>query len=243
MQIQLKNAGLKRQGHWLVRGIDLTLNAGQIVTLIGPNGAGKSSTVKMALGLEALSEGSCERQKNLTVGYVPQRLQLDWTMPMSVERFMHLTPGVDKSVRQHSLDRVGLAHCGNRPIADLSGGEFQRMLIARAIARKPDVLVLDEPTQGIDVSGEAQIYELISQVRDELNCGVLLISHDLHLVMAATDTVLCLNGHLCCHGSPSSVAASEEYQHLFGVDSTPNLAVYDHHHNHTHGPDGTINHG
>ena len=242
MQIQLTNAGLKRQGKWLVRGIDLTLQAGQILTLIGPNGAGKSSTVKMALGLEKLSEGTCTRDKNLRIGYVPQRLQLDWTMPISVDRFMALTPGVAAEALEQSLARVGLSAKSSHPIADLSGGEFQRMLIARAIARRPNVLVLDEPTQGIDVAGEAQIYELIQNVRDELNCGVLLISHDLHLVMAATDTVLCLNGHLCCHGSPSSVIENPEYQALFGSDAA-GLAMYDHHHNHTHLPDGQIKHG
>ena len=240
MQIQLTNAGLFARDKWRVRGVNLSVEKGQIVTLIGPNGAGKSTTVRLALGLEKPSEGECYRAANLKVGYVPQRLEIDWTMPLSVARFMNLYGGISRTESRDALTRVGLDNVEDRSLSQLSGGEFQRVLIARAIARQPDLLVLDEPAQGIDIAGESQIYALIKEVRDRLQCGVLMISHDLHLVMAATDTVLCLNGHVCCHGSPTAVANHQEYQQLFGADVAAQLAVYDHRHDHTHLPDGQI---
>lgn len=234
MLIQLNNAGLFAGGNWRARHISFAVNAGQIVTLIGPNGAGKSTSVKMALGIEKPTEGNCQRKPGLSVGYVPQKLAIDWTMPMSVERFMRLTnPLTDQEIQQALID-VGVNQHLHRPVTELSGGEFQRVLIARAIARRPELLVLDEPAQGIDVAGEAQIYQLIQQVRDRLNCGVLLISHDLHIVMGQTDTVVCINGHVCCHGSPTSVANNPEYQALFGPEAAAQLAVYDHQHDHDH---------
>ena len=234
MLIELNNAGLFAGGNWRARHISFAVNAGQIVTLIGPNGAGKSTSVKMALGIEKPTEGDCQRKPDLTVGYVPQKLAIDWTMPMSVERFMRLTNPVTDQEIQQALTDVGVAQQLHRPVTELSGGEFQRVLIARAIARRPELLVLDEPAQGIDVAGEAQIYQLIQQVRDRLNCGVLLISHDLHIVMGQTDTVVCINGHICCHGSPTSVANNPEYQALFGPEAAAQLAVYDHQHDHDH---------
>ncbi|MGB0965488.1 MAG: ATP-binding cassette domain-containing protein [Litorivicinus sp.] len=240
MQIQLTNAGLKTRDHWRVRGVNLTVEAGKIVTLIGPNGAGKSTTVKLALGLEKPTEGLCQRAPGLRIGYVPQKLAIDWTMPITVARFMNLYGGIKASQAQGALDAVGLHDQGKAALASLSGGEFQRVLIARAIARRPNLLVLDEPAQGIDITGESQIYQLIQNLRDELGCGVLMISHDLHLVMAATDTVVCLNGHVCCHGTPTAVANNQAYQALFGADAAQQLAVYDHHHDHHHLPDGEI---
>lgn len=234
MLIELNNAGLFAGGNWRARHISFAVNAGQIVTLIGPNGAGKSTSVKLALGIEKPTEGHCHRKAALSVGYVPQKLAIDWTMPMSVKRFMRLTNPLSDLEIQQALTDVGVAQHLHRPVTELSGGEFQRVLIARAIARKPELLVLDEPAQGIDVAGEAQIYQLIQQVRDRLNCGVLLISHDLHIVMGQTDTVVCINGHVCCHGSPTSVANNPEYQALFGPEAAAQLAVYDHQHDHDH---------
>ena len=188
----------------------------------------------MALGIEKPTEGACQRKPNLSVGYVPQKLAIDWTMPMSVKRFMRLTNPLSDQEIQQALTDVGVFQHLHHPVTELSGGEFQRVLIARAIARRPELLVLDEPAQGIDVAGEAQIYQLIQKVRDQLNCGVLLISHDLHIVMGQTDTVVCINGHVCCHGSPTSVANNPEYQALFGPEAASQLAVYDHQHDHDH---------
>ena len=240
--LQLSNAGVERAGRWLVRGVEFTLSAGEIVTMIGPNGSGKSTTAKMALGIVAPDEGSVVRRKGLVVGYVPQKVAIDWTLPLTVERFMRLTGKVTKPAADEAMQATGVQHLRHEEVRTLSGGEFQRVMLARAIARKPDLLVLDEPVQGVDFTGEIDLYNLISRIRDQLNCGVLLISHDLHVVMAATDRVICLNGHMCCQGTPTAVASSDEYRELFGARATSVLAVYEHSHDHTHLPDGTVRH-
>lgn len=240
--IMLDNAGIYRSGRWLVRGVSMNVIAGEIVTLIGPNGSGKSTSAKMALGLLKPDEGRAVRQNGLRIAYVPQKLSVDWTMPLTVSRFMRLTGKVGSNQASAALKSTGVSHLVDAELRTLSGGEFQRVMLARAIARKPDLLVLDEPTQGVDFSGEIGLYELISNIRDDLNCGILLISHDLHVVMAATDRVICLNGHVCCEGTPTAVASSAQYKSLFGGHATSTLAVYQHHHDHTHLPDGRVRH-
>lgn len=240
--IELKGAGVYRDGRWLVRNVDLTIHRGEIVTLIGPNGAGKSTTAKMALHILKPDEGDIRHTKGLRIGYVPQKINIDRTMPLSVERLMTLTGPLPKADIVRALDAVGITHLLKAEITNLSGGEFQRALMARALARKPDIMVLDEPVQGVDFAGEAALYELIAKLRDDTGCGVLLISHDLHLVMAATDRVICLNGHVCCSGTPRDVTASPEYLRLFGSRAVGPLAVYEHHHDHTHLPDGRVMH-
>lgn len=239
--VRLSNAGLQRNGRWLVRNVALTVAPGEIVTLIGPNGSGKSTTAKMALGILSPDEGESERRPDLRVGYVPQKLTIDWTLPLTVSRFMRLTHKLSEEDCRTSLARTGIAHLLDAEMRNLSGGEFQRVMLARAIARKPDLLVLDEPVQGVDFLAEASIYDLISDIRSELGCGILMISHDLHVVMAATDQVLCLNGHVCCQGPPTAVAQSPEYRQLFG-HRAGSLAIYEHQHDHTHLPDGTVRH-
>lgn len=240
--IALSNAGYRQGDRWLVRGIDLAVEPGEIVTLIGPNGSGKSTTAKLALGLLQPNEGRTARRPDLTVGYVPQRVAIDWTLPLRVSRFMHLTGKVSKQDAHHALEETGAAHLINAEVRSLSGGEFQRVMLARAIARGPDLLVLDEPVQGVDFSGEIAIYDLISRIRDRLGCGILLISHDLHVVMAATDRVVCLNGHVCCSGTPRDVASHKAYRALFGHRAAESIAIYEHHHDHTHLPDGRVRH-
>ena len=240
--VELTNAGAFRDGRWLVRGVDLSVRPGKIVTLIGPNGSGKSTTAKMALGLERSDEGKASRRTGLRIGYVPQKIAIDWTLPLSVHRLMCLTERLEKSVVEASLERTGVGHLLESEVRTLSGGEFQRVMLARAVARKPELLVLDEPVQGVDFSGEIALYELINDIRKEIGCGVLLISHDLHMVMAATDEVICLNGHVCCKGSPESVAESAEYRQLFGARAAASIAVYKHDHDHTHLPDGRVRH-
>ncbi len=238
--IELKGAGVYRDGRWLVRNVDLAVHRGEIVTLIGPNGAGKSTTAKMALRVLKPDEGAIAHKSGLRIGYVPQKINIDRTMPLSVERLMTLTGPLGKGEIADALQAVGISHLLKAEIANLSGGEFQRALMARALARKPDIMVLDEPVQGVDFSGEAALYELIAKLRDDTGCGVLLISHDLHLVMAATDRVICLNGHVCCSGTPRDVTSSPEYTRLFGSRAVAPLAVYEHHHDHTHLPDGRV---
>ncbi len=240
--IELADAGVYRDGRWLVRHVDLAVERGEIVTLIGPNGAGKSTAAKMALRIVRPDEGAVRHAPGLRIGYVPQKIAIDRTLPLSVERLMSLTGPLDRKAIMAALEAVGVAHLVKAETAHLSGGEFQRVLMARALARKPDIMVLDEPVQGVDFSGEAALYELIARLRRDTGCGVLLISHDLHLVMAATDRVVCLNGHVCCSGTPRDVTASPEYLRLFGARAVGPLAVYEHHHDHTHLPDGRVLH-
>lgn len=240
--VQLDGAGILRDGRWLVRGVDLTVHAGEIVTLIGPNGSGKSTTAKLALGVLKPTAGRMTQRQNLKSSYVPQKVDIDWTLPLRVDGLMRLTQSLNDTEMIAALESTGAAHLLKREVRHLSGGEFQRVMLARAVARKPDLLVLDEPVQGVDFSGEIALYELIKQVRDQTGCGILMVSHDLHMVMAATDHVICLNGHVCCHGSPETVAGSSAYKQLFG-DRAGALALYQHHHDHQHLPDGTVQHG
>lgn len=240
--VRLTGAGVFKDERWLVRGVDLSVSPGEIVTLIGPNGSGKSTTAKMALGILKPTEGSADRLDGLRVGYVPQKLAIDWTLPLTVARFMRLTGPLVEADSRAALRMTGVEHLGKSEMRNLSGGEMQRVLIARAIARKPDLLVLDEPVQGVDFNGEIVLYDLIKAVRDEIGCGILMISHDLHVVMAATDQVVCLNGHVCCRGTPVSVARSAAYRDLFGPRAAGALAVYEHSHDHEHLPDGRVRH-
>ena len=238
--VDVAGAGVRRDGRWLVEGVDLSIRRGEIVTMIGPNGSGKSTTAKLVTGVLRPSVGSVTRKSGLRIGYVPQKLAIDWTMPLTVQRLMSLTGQYGKDEIAAALAATGVAHLAQAEVQHLSGGEFQRALLARAMIRKPDLLVLDEPVQGVDFSGEVALYDLIGHIRDETRCGILLISHDLHVVMAATDTVICLNGHVCCRGTPESVARSPEYLSLFGARAANALAVYQHHHDHTHLPDGRV---
>lgn len=240
--ITLDNTGINRAGRWLVRGVSMSVDAGEIVTLIGPNGSGKSTTAKMALGLLRPDEGHVEPRYGLRVSYVPQKVSVDWTLPLTVSRFMRLTGHVGNTEVETAMESTGVAHLATAEVRTLSGGEFQRVMLARAMARKPELLVLDEPVQGVDFTGEIALYDLIKRIRDELHCGILLISHDLHVVMAATDRVICLNGHVCCSGTPTVVASSAEYKALFGARAASTLAVYEHHHDHTHLPDRRVRH-
>ena len=238
----LTRAGIQRQGRWLVRNVDLSVAPGEIVTLIGPNGSGKSTTAKMAVGLLEPDEGSCVRKPGLTIGYVPQKLNIDRTLPLTVKRLLTLSASRSEAEIGETLAAVGIPGLVNAQVTHLSGGEFQRALLARAMIAKPDILVLDEPVQGVDFAGEVALYDLIQEIRDATGCGVLLISHDLHMVMAATDTVICLNGHVCCTGTPEVVSADPEYVRLFGQRASEALAIYRHSHDHVHLPDGRVQH-
>ena len=238
--VSLDNAGIRRDGRWLVRGVEFSIRRGEVVTLIGPNGAGKSTTAKLAIGVLRADEGSVSRMPGLTIGYVPQKLSIDWTMPLTVRRLMRLTAPLPENELVAALTATGIPHLAEAEVRHLSGGEFQRAPLARAIARKPDLLVLDEPVQGVDFAGESALYDLIRTIRQSTGCGILMISHDLHMVMAGTDTVICLNGHVCCRGTPEAVSQSSDYLKLFG--NTRSLAVYSHHHDHTHLPDGRVLH-
>jgi zinc transport system ATP-binding protein len=240
--IELKNAGVNRQSRWLMRNVDLSVSRGEIVTLIGPNGSGKSTTVKTAIGLLQPDEGVADRQKDLKIGYVPQKFHVDATLPLTVKQLITLTAHHEPNQIEEMLQKVGLKDHMNSPVQALSGGELQRALLARAFINSPDLLVLDEPVQGVDFAGEAALYDLIDQHRTETNCGILLISHDLHVVMAKTDRVLCLNGHVCCTGTPAKVINDPQYLSLFGARAAGQIAIYQHQHDHSHLPDGRVQH-
>ena len=237
--VKLKNAGYQQNDKWLVKGVSLEVEKGKIVTLIGPNGSGKSTTAKIALGIYKEFEGTVEKFTN-KIGYVPQKISIDWTLPLRVADFMVLTDDLDKGDINEALALTGVDHLIDKNLGNLSGGEFQRVLLARAISRKPELLVLDEPVQGVDFTGEIALYQLIKKISEKLNCGILLISHDLHTVMSATDHVVCLNGHVCCSGSPIDVAKDKEYKALFGEQASQTLSIYEHKHDHVHSNDGDI---
>ena len=234
MLISAKNLGIKGHETWRVRGVNLTIGEGEIVTMIGPNGSGKTTTAKALLGIIAADEGEVTRKDNIRIGYVPQSLQVSRNVPMSLTRFLTLTQAHNQEDIAKALDLVGLSAKGATSVADLSGGQLQRALIARALLLKPDLMVLDEPVQGVDFTGEIALYELITQIRDELGCGMLLISHDLHIVMSQTNRVVCMNGHICCEGAPASVIENEAYRKLFGPRASEFLALYHHDHDHSH---------
>ena len=237
--VKLENAGVHRSSKWLVRGISFEINQGQIVTLIGPNGSGKTTTAKMILNILNADEGLVTGNAN-KMAYVPQKISIDWTMPLRVIDFMKLTSNLNNNQVNESLTMTGVDKLLYNQINSLSGGEFQRVLIARAIAKKPDLLVLDEPVQGVDFNGEIALYNLIKEISISLNCGILLISHDMHFVMSTTNHVICLNGHICCSGTPGSVVKNPEYIKLFGEHNSETLSYYQHNHDHSHNHDGSI---
>ena len=239
--LKLENAGYTVNDKALVKGVSFEVKQGEIVTLIGPNGSGKSTTAKIALGIHKKIDGKVKKFTN-KIGYVPQKISVDWTLPLRVIDFMILTENLTDDQINIALNLTGVEHLKNKNLSNLSGGEFQRVLISRAIAKQPNLLVLDEPVQGVDFKGEVALYELIKKISEKINCGILLISHDLHVVMSATDFVICLNGHVCCSGKPHIVAQNEKYKELFGDRASNVLSLYEHQHYHSHSQDGTINH-
>ena len=220
--------------------VSLAILPGEIITLIGPNGAGKSTLVKTLLGLQKPDEGKVIRKAGLKIGYVPQKLAIDQVLPMTVRRFLTLTRSATRAECEKVLGEVGATHVIDAQMSSLSGGESQRVMLARALLLRPQLLVLDEPTQGVDVSGQAELYRLIDTIRHELDCAVLMISHDLHLVMAKTDQVVCFNRHVCCSGMPETVRQHPEYRSLFGVREADAIGIYTHEHDHEHDLSGHV---
>ncbi|MEG3618018.1 zinc ABC transporter ATP-binding protein ZnuC [Magnetovibrio sp. PR-2] len=226
----------------VLSGANVSVKPGEIVTIIGPNGAGKTTLVKVMLGLIQPQRGTVQRKPKLHIGYMPQRLSIDPAMPITVERFLRM--GLQGKVPDEDcrsvMEEVGAIDVLGHPMQSISGGEMQRVLLARALLRDPELLVLDEPVQGVDITGQADLYRLIQGIRKTRNVGVVMVSHDLHVVMAQTDHVLCLNGHVCCAGHPSQVSRHPEFVAMFGEDVASTLAVYAHNHDHEHGLDGHV---
>ena len=237
--LKVENAGVSINDKSLVKGVSFEIKQGEIVTLIGPNGSGKSTTAKIALGIYKKIDGKVKKYTD-KIGYVPQKISIDWTLPIRVLDFMSLTEELTQDQINIALNLTGVEHLKDKSLSNLSGGEFQRVLIARAISKKPELLVLDEPVQGVDFKGEIALYELIKQISEKMKCGILLISHDLHVVMSATDFVICLNGHVCCSGTPQKIIKDNKYKELFGDRASNILSLYEHKHDHTHSQDGTI---
>jgi zinc transport system ATP-binding protein len=241
--VEARDVSLRIEGEEILHSVNFAIRSGEIVTIVGPNGSGKTSLLRLLVGALQPSTGRVIRAPGARIGYVPQRLALDGRMPMSVDRFLALAGRSTVPERTATLARVGLEGLGDRQMAELSGGQFQRALLAHALMRKPDLLALDEPTQGLDQPGIAAFYHLIEELRRDLGCAVLLVSHDLHVVMSASDRVICLNGHICCEGAPTVVSAAPEYRALFGLGTSGALALYRHEHDHEHDHDHGHDHG
>ncbi|MFW1677390.1 zinc ABC transporter ATP-binding protein ZnuC [Pontibacter sp. JAM-7] len=227
-------------GNHVLQSVNVEFHRGCITTLIGPNGAGKTTLIRVLLGLLKPDSGKVWRQPDLRIGYMPQKLQIDKTFPLTVKRFLETSQCRDTQRLQAALKDVGASALWQQSIHDLSGGEMQRILLARALLRDPELLVLDEPVQGVDINGQLELYSLIERIRDQRGCGVVMVSHDLHLVMAATDHVVCINHHVCCSGHPEHVTNDPAFVELFGQRGAEQLAIYNHNHNHRHTVHGDI---
>lgn len=239
--IEVRDLSVGYGGHRVLNHVDMSIDRGEIVTIVGPNGSGKSTLLRALIGAVPVKEGRVSRAEGLRIGYVPQKLAIDPTLPLTVARFMSLPrrqPAADVAA---ALEQAGVPDLSDRQMTDLSGGQFQRVLLARALLSKPDLLLLDEATQGLDQPGSAAFYRQIEDVRARLGCAILMVSHELHVVMSASDRVICLNGHVCCQGTPEIVASAPEYRALFGSGTQGALALYRHDHNHSH--DDGCDHG
>ncbi len=240
--IAAKGVDVRYGGQRVLQGVDIAIEPGEIVTIVGPNGSGKSTLLRVLVGALKPQKGRVTRAPKLRIGYVPQRLHIDPTLPMTVNRFLDLPLRVGPEDAASALQKAGVPGVGKRQMADLSGGQFQRVLLARAILGRPDILMLDEATQGLDQPGSAAFYRQIEAVRRDLGCAVLMVSHELHVVMSASDRVICLNGHVCCEGTPEVVSAAPAYRELFGTGTGGALALYRHEHDHGHDHDHDHHH-
>ena len=238
--VEVRGVCVRRKGRQLLDQVDIRVKRGEVVTLIGPNGAGKTTLVRVLLGLMSPDSGSVYRHASVSVGYVPQHVQFGPAMPISVERMMALTRRPSRTEVEAALDETGSRYLIDASAADLSGGELRRVLLARALLRSPDLLVLDEPVQGVDYIGEADLYALIADIVARRGCGVLMVSHDLHIVMAATDRVVCINHHICCTGVPQEIVKDKTFQRLFSTRAGIVTAIYRHTHDHEHDLVGTV---
>ena len=232
--VEMSGLSIRLGGVTVLRAVDFFIDPGEIVTIVGPNGSGKSTLLRAIIGALRPDSGMVTRAAGLRIGYVPQKLHIDPTLPLTVRRFLDMPVRVDEAAARTALEEAGAGALAGRQMARLSGGQFQRVLLARALLSKPDLLILDEATQGLDQPGSAAFYRKVAEVRDKLGCAVLMVSHELHVVMAASDRVICLNGHVCCEGKPEHVASAPEYRALFGTGTQGALALYRHEHSHTH---------
>ena len=235
--VQVEDLSVRYGARTVLSRVSLSVQPGEIVTIVGPNGSGKTSLLRAIIGAVKPFQGHVTRGSGVTIGYVPQKLHIDETLPITVERFLKLPNGRTATDIDQALTQAGVPDLSKAQLSQLSGGQFQRVLLARALVGKPDLLLLDEATQGLDQRGSASFYQQIDQVRQSTGCAVLMISHELHVVMSASDRVICLNGHVCCEGTPAVVASAPEYRALFGTGTGGALALYRHEHDHGHDHD------
>lgn len=240
--IELKNIHVTFDRQQVLRDINFAIYTNQVITIVGPNGGGKSTLLKVLLKLQKPTSGKVIYHSNVRIGYVPQKIHLDPNLPMTVERFLKLKKGISAVEISETLNQLSIEHLRQNSMQKLSGGEMQRVLLARALLNKPNLLVLDEPTQGVDINGQTELYQLIHQTQQRLNCAILMVSHDLHIVMANTNEVLCVNQHICCAGMPEAVSQDPTFIHFFGDQFAKNVALYTHKHNHKHDIHGNVCH-
>ncbi|NQZ31200.1 MAG: zinc ABC transporter ATP-binding protein ZnuC [Oceanospirillaceae bacterium] len=238
--VKLQDVNISFSGKQVVKNVSFNLHKDCITTLIGPNGAGKTTLVKIVLGLIKPDSGTVWRRPEMMVGYVPQKLHIDSTFPLTVRRFLQISRSISSEAIAQAVASVNIENLLDNSIHGLSGGEMQRVLLSRALLRDPQLLVLDEPVQGVDINGQIELYQLIADIRKARGCSVLMISHDLHLVMSATDHVICMNQHICCSGHPEKITNDPSYIEMFGAASAKTMALYAHHHNHDHNLHGDV---
>lgn len=238
--VSLKGINVTLENKAILNNITLHIYPNSITTIVGPNGGGKSTLLKVLLKLIPATSGQIFHQKGIKIGYVPQKLHLDHSIPITVRKFLSLKPNVTAQLIDEALTLFSITHLSNNSMQKLSGGELQRVLLARAILDRPDLLVLDEPMQGVDITGQTELYQLLNKTREWLNCAILMVSHDLNIVMANTDEVLCVNRHICCAGTPESISTEPSFIHFFGDQFAKNVAFYAHNHNHHHNLGGDV---
>lgn len=237
-----KDISLLEGGKYILHHVDIDVRANEIVSLIGPNGAGKTSLLKILLGITNATSGTIKRKKNLKIGYMPQKIHIERTLPLTAQSFLSLSAKHSTNHEQKMIKLLNIESVLETPLQRLSGGEMQKLMLVRAMLNKPDLLILDEPAQNLDVTGQADLYKLLQKLRKEFQLAILIVSHDLHLVMQSTDQVVCLNQHVCCSGHAESVKKHPEYLKLFDANTVKEVAVYKHHHDHHHTAEGHIVH-
>lgn len=232
--ISAQNISLSHHGKPVLDNVSFDLKQGEFITLIGPNGAGKSSLIKVLLDLIKADSGEIKRSNNIRLGYTPQMFSPNPFIPISVMGFLNLNQKVAPNFLHETALLTGIEGLLDSPLKSLSGGELQRVLLARALLNRPNVLILDEPAQNLDVNGQMHLYKLIQDIHQQQGCAVLMVSHDLHRVMKESTQVLCLYHHICCMGQPETIIKDSQFNDLFADQMDELMATYEHHHNHCH---------